>query len=76
MMGKRFLNSRYPLGVYSDRRVFLRLNEGDFEPRRMTPYGLGSGKFAYRQMFGKKNQSRQGNQRGQRVVKKAVRRLV
>lgn len=72
-MGRHFLNGRYHLSEYSSRRAFLRLNEGDYEPRRMRPYGLGSGKFAYRQMFEKKNQSRQGNQKVQRAVKKGVR---
>ncbi len=72
-MGQRFFMARYCLSEYSERRAFLRLNEGDYEPRRMTPYGLGSGKFSYRQMFDKKNQSRQGNRQVQRAMKKASR---
>jgi hypothetical protein len=74
-MGRRFLAVRYPLDGYSSRRVWLRLHEGDFEPHRMRPYGLGSGKFSYRQMFQKKHQSRLGNRLMKRAVKKAARRL-
>jgi hypothetical protein len=72
-MGQRFLSFRYPLGEYSGRRAFLRLNEGDFEPHQMRPYGFASGNFFYRQMFEKKHQSRQGNVAQKRAVKKAAR---
>ena len=74
-MGKRFLAERYPLSGYSSRRAILRLNEGDFEPHRMRPYGLESGKFRYRQIFAKKHLSRSGSRSERRVVKKAARRF-
>lgn len=74
-MGKRFLASRYPLVGYSARRSFLRLNEGEYEPHKMKPYGISSGKFMYHQMFEKKNQSREANRRTERTMKKAARRL-
>jgi hypothetical protein len=73
-MGKRFLAQRYQIPIYSDRRAFLRLNEGNFEPHRMKPYGIESKKFSYRQIFDKKHQSRPGNQAEKRGVKKAARR--
>ena len=72
-MGKRFLVDRYPLDDYSSRRAFLRLHEGDFEPHRMKPYGLGSGKFVYRNMFQKEHQSRQDNRLQKRSIKKSAR---
>jgi hypothetical protein len=74
-MGKRFFTERYPLQRYSPRRAWLRLNESNFEPHRMKPYGLMSHKFSYRQLFQKKHQSRQGNRQVKRAVKKATRRL-
>ena len=73
-MGKRFLVIRYGLERYSSRRAFLRLNEGDFEPHRMRPYGLGERGFDYHQMFQKQHRSREGNRRLDRFVKKAARR--
>lgn len=72
-MGKRFLAVRYRLERYSSRRAFLRLNEGDFEPHRMRPYGLEEHGFAYHQMFQKRHRSREGNRRLDRSVKKAAR---
>jgi hypothetical protein len=71
-MGKRWLLARYPLNKYSDRRAWLRLHEGDFEPHQIRPYGLASGKFSYRQMFQKKKQARRGNRAVERAVKKAA----
>lgn len=72
-MGQRFLALRYCLERYSSRRAFFRLNEGDFEPHRMRPYGLGERGFAYRQMFQKRHRAREGNRRLDRAVKKAAR---
>jgi len=72
-MGRRFLAARFSLDKYSNRRAWLRLNEADFEPHRMKPYGLESGKFSYRQMFQKKHQFRQGNRAVERAVKKTAR---
>ena len=72
-MGKRFLRARYPLDCYSLKRATLRLNEGDFEPHRMRPYGLPSSHFSYRQMFQKKHGSRQGRRAEDRAAKKAAR---
>lgn len=72
-MGKRFFVDRYPLANYSSYRAFLRLNEGDFEPHQIRPYGLGSGKFAYNQMFLKKHGSRPGNRAVKRSAKKSAR---
>ena len=72
-MGRRFLTDRFPLEKYSNRRACLRLNEADFEPHRMRPYGLESGNFSYHQMFQKKRQSRQGNRVVDRAVKKTAR---
>jgi hypothetical protein len=73
-MGKRFLHARYSLDRYSQKRAWLRLNEGDFEPHRMRPYGLVSPNFSYRQMFQKKHGSRQGRRVEDRATKKAARR--
>jgi hypothetical protein len=75
-MGKRFLAARYPLENYSQRRAHLRVNEGDFEPHHMKPYGRVSGKFSYRQLFKKKHASRQSNQIQERATKKAARRTL
>lgn len=72
-MGGRFLATRYPLHRYSPRRAWLRLHEGHFEPHRMRPYGLMSGKFMYRQLFQKKHQARQGNRALKRAINKAAR---
>jgi hypothetical protein len=72
-VGRRFLADRYPLDQYSPRRAWLRCNEGDFEPHQMKPYGLESGKFSYRQMFQKRNQSRSGNILRERMVRKSAR---
>ncbi len=50
-MGNRFTLARHLRPCYSPRRVFLRLNERDFEPHRMRAYGDVKQRFAYRQMF-------------------------
>ena len=39
----------------------------------MKPYGMSSGKFAFRQMFQKRHLSRQGSSSERRGVKKSVR---
>ena len=72
-MGKRFLAVRFPLEQYSPRRAWLRLHEGRYEPHSMKPYGCESGTFAYRQLFEKKHQTRQGNRSIKRAVKKTAR---
>jgi hypothetical protein len=72
-MGKRFLNERYSLEKYSNRRANLRLNEEDFEPHQIRPYGLESSSFSYRQMFQKKHQTRLENRSVKRSVKKSAR---
>lgn len=72
-MGNRFILARsIRQASYSEQRITLRLNEGDFEPRHMCAYGYDAGKFAYRQMFEEK-QSRPGNRQVKRSAKKAAR---
>lgn len=74
-MGKRFLAARYQLDRFSPRRAFLRMNEAEYEPHRMRPYGLVSSKFASRQLFEKKHHSRLGRQAEERATRKAARRF-
>ncbi|GCE27066.1 hypothetical protein KDA_25500 [Dictyobacter alpinus] len=71
-MGNRFITERHLREGYSAQRISRRLNEGDFEPHHLQPYGIEGGKFSYRQMF-QENQSRQGNRQKHRAPKKSAR---
>jgi len=71
-MGQRFILARNLRPMYSKRRTWLRLNEHDFEPHRMRPYGLESKKFWYRSMW-HENRQRPGNKLEDRYPKKVAR---
>ncbi|WP_126579766.1 hypothetical protein [Tengunoibacter tsumagoiensis] len=71
-MGKRFILSRYRLDEMSSRGRSHRLNEADFKPHRLRPYGYDTGSFSYQQMF-QVHQSRSGNVADKRASKKAAR---
>ncbi len=72
-MSNRFITESRDLSTYSPRRVLQMINEADFEPHRMRPYGMESGKFTYRSMW-EHNGNRPGNRRVRRAAKKAARR--
>lgn len=73
-MGNRFISERYQLYQYTEKRSFLILNERGYGKHRLRPYAITSSKFAYRNMFEKKNQSRVTRKAVKRIEKKAARR--
>ena len=73
-MSKRFRAASYRLeDRYSSQRVFLRLNERNYNPHRIKPYGLGEHGFQYHQLFEKRHGTGENNRHQDRAVKKSAR---
>ena len=71
-MSNRFVTAVHNQSCYGPVRVNRMINEADFEPHRMRPYGYETGKFHYRSMW-EVHQTRSGNRFVKRMVKKAAR---